>query len=91
MSEIEELTNRINELESKIVELELKKSKNKLTTVLEPATCSICGKTLRNKYILKTHMETVHNGNRTKVECPHCHKQLSSKYYLEKHILKHSE
>ena len=54
MSEIEELTNRINELESKIVELELKKSKNKLTTVLEPATCSICGKTLRNKYILKT-------------------------------------
>ena len=91
-SDIEQLTTRINQLESKIVELEVKKSKAKSTIELEHAECEICHRIFANKYTLKTHFQHKHNEDRERFNCPICRKELSSKYYLAKHIsVKHSQ
>ena len=82
MTELETLTNKINELESKIAELE---NKNK-TAIEQCVECEICHKTFKNKYILKAHIKNIHSDNHERFECPHCQKQLKSKYYLQYHI-----
>lgn len=90
-SEIELLTSKINELrgaqlrlESKLNELESKKKKTK--QVDEPVQCEICGKTLKNRYTLKTHIANRHTDNRERFKCSICGKDLKSKYYLQYHI-----
>lgn len=75
---MEELIARIEALEK------LMASKKK-----EPETqckCEICGKLLKNKYTLKTHLKLHEDKSIVKVECPVCHKFYCSKYYLNKHI-----
>ena len=77
IEEIEILKAKIAELESKL---------NKTKKQHEPVSCDLCHKTFKNEYILKTHINSVHNKERITFECPHCHKFLKSKYYLQKHI-----
>ena len=77
-------SNEIEQLKARIAELE--KMLNKPKREYEPCECPECHKKLKNKFILKTHMNSVHNQERQKFECPHCHKVLKSKYYLQKHI-----
>ena len=86
MSEIEQLKIRINELENKLGDYELKKTKSKPSKNEEPVECEICHKMLKNKYILKTHMRNKHDNNRERFECPYCLKKIASKYYLTTHI-----
>ena len=77
IEEIEILKAKIAELESKL---------NKQKKQHEPVSCSICHKTFKNEYILKTHINSIHNKERPTFECQYCHKMLKSKYYLERHI-----
>ena len=77
IEEIEQLKARIAELESKL---------NNTKKQYEPVSCDLCHKTFKNEYILKTHINSVHNKERITFECPHCHKFFKSKYYLQKHI-----
>lgn len=77
INEIEQLKAKISELEKKI---------NKPKREYEPCECEICHNMFKNKYILKTHMNNIHNKERQTYNCPYCRKLLKSKYYLQKHI-----
>ena len=77
LNEIEQLKVKLNQLEKKY-----KKPKREYA----PCECEICGKTFKNEYTLKTHMNTIHNEQRQTFICPHCGKSIKSKYYLQKHI-----
>ena len=85
-SEIEILKARIKELEDKLNKPNKPKKLNKPKYELESCECEICKNTFKNKFTLKTHMNTVHNKERKTFTCPHCQKELKSKYYLQKHI-----
>ena len=79
----------LNQLRQRVADLE---SHRRHRTELEPAECPHCQKIFKNKYILKTHIENMHNDNRQRHQCPHCTKSFASKYYLAKHIAdKHPE
>lgn len=82
MTDIEILNNKINELESKVAELE----KKKISAMNQSAECEICHKIFKNKYILNTHMKNIHCERRETFECPYCKKPLKSKYFLQYHI-----
>ena len=89
-TENQNLIEVINNLQQRITELETHQPRRNVT--FEPAECNICHKTFKNKYILKTHIETMHNENRSRFQCEHCGKTFLSKYYLAKHIsIKHSD
>eukprot|EP00092_Neocalanus_flemingeri_P001520 GFUD01001622.1.p1 GENE.GFUD01001622.1~~GFUD01001622.1.p1 ORF type:complete len:532 (+),score=116.63 GFUD01001622.1:82-1677(+) len=49
------------------------------------APCEICGKMLKNKYILKSHVEAVHEKKSGEFACDECGKVLSTKASLEYH------
>lgn len=49
------------------------------------APCEICGKLLKNKYILKAHVESVHEKKSGEFACDECGKVLSTKASLEYH------
>jgi len=49
------------------------------------APCEICGKMLKNKYILKSHVESVHEKKSGEYACDECGKILSTKASLEYH------
>lgn len=79
----------LNQLRQRVADLESHRRKRQ---ELETAECPHCHKIFKNKYILKTHIENMHNENRQRHQCPHCTKTFASKYYLAKHIHdKHSE
>ena len=89
-TENQNLIEVINNLQQRITELETHQPRRNVT--FEPAECNICHKTFKNKYILKTHIETMHNENRIRFHCERCGKTFLSKYYLAKHIsIKHSD
>ena len=89
LNAIDIYASELNQLRQRVADLE---SHRRRRTELEPAECPNCHKTFRNKYILKTHIENMHNENRQRHSCPHCTKTFASKYYLAKHINdKHSE
>lgn len=54
----------------------------------ERASCNICGKKYANKYILATHMKTVHNPERISYTCDKCNKSFKCKQSYEKHKCK---
>ena len=76
--------NEIEQLKAKVAELEAKLNKPKRQ--YDTCECPECHKILKNKFILKTHINNVHNNQRKKFPCPHCGKELKSKYYLQNHI-----
>jgi len=49
------------------------------------APCEICGKLLKNKYVLKAHVESVHQKKTGEFSCDECGKMLSTKASLEYH------
>ena len=55
-----------------------------LRTKLE---CHICNKTFTQKYSLKVHISSVHNGVRP-FECRTCHKWFCRQYVLKRHCQK---
>ena len=81
---VETLLHELNELRQRIAELESQHKSH--ATYNQPVECDICHKTFKNKYILKTHIENMHNDSRERYNCPHCDKSFASKYYLKKHI-----
>ena len=97
---MEELKAKICELENEIKLLKeanqlMKQSKNaerskgaeaQSAEVISSCKCEICGKELKNKYILKTHMKLHQDKESIKQQCPICHKFYCSKYYLSKHM-----
>ena len=80
----EALLHELNELRQRIAELEAHTKSHAKYNL--PVECEICHKTFKNKYILKTHMENMHNDSRERYSCPHCDKTFASKYYLKRHI-----
>ena len=87
---MEELKAKIIELENEIKLLKeanqlMKQSKN-AEVITSSCKCEICGKELKNKYILKTHMKLHQDKESIKQQCPICHKFYCSKYYLSKHM-----
>ena len=62
MTENNEIIEEINRLRNRITELESHQHHHNISN--EPAECEICHKVFRNKYILKTHKETMHNEER---------------------------
>ena len=87
---MEELKARICELENEIKLLKeanqlMKQSKN-AEVITSSCKCEICGKELKNKYILKTHMKLHQDKESIKQQCPICQKFYCSKYYLSKHM-----
>ena len=82
----ETLLHELNELRQRIAELESQCAHKSHAVYNLPVECEICHKTFKNKYILKTHMENMHNDSRERYSCPHCDKTFASKYYLKKHI-----
>lgn len=98
---MEELKAKICELENEIKSLKeanqlMKQSKNaerskgaeaqSAEVITSSCKCEICGKELKNKYILKTHMKLHQDKELIKQQCPICHKFYCSKYYLSKHM-----
>ena len=98
---MEELKAKICELENEIKSLKeanqlMKQSKNaerskgaeaqSAEVITSSCKCEICGKELKNKYILKTHMKLHQDKESIKQQCPICHKFYCSKYYLSKHM-----
>ena len=87
---MEELKAKICELENEIKLLKeanqlMKQSKN-AEVITSSCKCEICGKELKNKYILKTHMKLHQDKESIKQQCPICQKFYCSKYYLSKHM-----
>ena len=80
-----ELLNEINNLRDRINQLE-NRHHHQNQNLYEPTECDICHKIFRNKYIMKTHKQNMHNDNRERFNCPHCNKTFASKYYLKNHI-----
>ena len=65
MSEtINDANNEIEQLKARIAELE--KMLNKPKREYQECECPECHKMLKNKFILKTHLQTVHNQERQK-------------------------
>ena len=83
LSAIDIYASELNQLRQRVADLE---SRRRHRTELETAECPHCHKIFKNKYILKTHIENMHNDNRQRHQCPHCNKSFASKYYLAKHI-----
>ena len=83
LNAIDIYASELNQLRQRVADLE---SHRRRRTELEPAECPHCHKIFKNKYILKTHIENMHNDNRQRLACPHCSKTFYSKYYLAKHI-----
>ncbi len=48
-------------------------------------TCPYCKKSLLNKMVLKNHVNLVHAGTATSVNCETCNKQFKCKEHLERH------
>ena len=86
VNEIEVLKAKITELENKINGKANSCKQHKPKREYEPCECEICHKTLKNKFILKTHMKNMHAENRQTFKCPYCDKELKSKYYLQRHV-----
>ena len=80
---VEELNLKIQSLEEQLSQLKPKPKEKKIEGT---CTCEVCGKVLKNKYTLKTHLKVHQDKQLTKIECPTCHKLYCSKYYLNKHI-----
>ncbi|XP_066980738.1 broad-complex core protein isoforms 1/2/3/4/5-like isoform X2 [Macrobrachium rosenbergii] len=51
----------------------------------EEVACSVCGKILCNKYVLKTHLRDMH-GPRQSMQCPVCHRMYASLNSLRAHM-----
>ena len=87
---MEELKAKIIELENEIKLLKESNSSKKQSetdkVITSTCKCEICGKELKNKYILKTHMKLHQDKESRKQQCPICHKFYCSKYYLNKHM-----
>ena len=83
---MEELKAKIIELENEIKLLKESNSSKKQNetekVITSSCKCEICGKELKNKYILKTHMKLHQDKESRKQQCPIC-----SKYYLNKHMI----
>jgi KRAB domain-containing zinc finger protein len=52
-------------------------------------SCSLCGKTFKTKFDLKSHNYHVHS-NLKKFECKICKRKFKSKWYLNEHELAHT-
>ena len=64
----------------------------------EPQTCDLCSKTFTSSSYLRSHKKNVHDGLQIKtkksaetVECEHCGKYYSNKYYLQRHACRATE
>lgn len=55
-----------------------------------PVPCEICGKQVRNKYTLKSHVKMVHERGGVNYPCDQCGKILKSKSSLEYHSKVHT-
>lgn len=80
---LEELNLKIQALEEQMNQLRPQPKEKKIE---DSCTCEICGKLLKNKYTLKTHLKLHQDKTLIKIECPTCHKLYCSKYYLTRHI-----
>ena len=87
---MEELKAKIIELENEIKLLKegnsSKKQNETEKVITSSCKCEICGRELKNKYILKTHMKLHQDKETIKQQCPICQKFYCSKYYLSKHM-----
>lgn len=58
--------------------------------VKEPGVnCGQCGKTFRNKYLVRKHQRSMHEQDERVRECPHCQKQFTKDKTLRHHIAYH--
>lgn len=55
----------------------------------EPTTCELCGKSVKNMYFLRTHVNSMHK--RKPLNCPHCHKISYGVTALNMHLRKHTD
>ena len=87
---MEELKAKVIELENEIKLLKEGNSSKKQSetekVITSSCKCEICGRELKNKYILKTHMKLHQDKETIKQQCPICQKFYCSKYYLSKHM-----
>lgn len=76
----------MEELKQQVSDLKCNQKTRPPKQELHPVECELCHHVFKNKYILKTHMNNIHNDKRKRFECPECHKLLASKYYLITHM-----
>ncbi|XP_018574205.1 zinc finger protein 585B-like [Anoplophora glabripennis] len=74
-----ELSKRTNFINDNVSELDLK----------VPPTCSLCGTTFCNKYLLKRHLQNVH-ATEKKFKCDMCDRTFASSVYLNAHKRYHA-
>ncbi|GAB6018717.1 hypothetical protein CHUAL_000393 [Chamberlinius hualienensis] len=53
-------------------------------------TCTICGKTYKDRYIMRIHMRMVHMPAKVQFECPLCKKKFNRKAHLGRHLRTHN-